>query len=103
MVKTLNQEQMIIRENERLEDMYRAIMSQKKNRLKNLQDHKNKLVEMYLILIKKSSKNVKLVSILFRKMSHLIKNVFLTEKYSYLNMSKIMEMINQFINIHSQR
>ena len=101
MVKNLNQEKMIIRENERLEDMYRAILSEKKNRLKNLQDHKNKLIEMYMILIKKSGKNKSLVPALFQKMSGLIKKVFLSQKYSYLNLSKILEMINQFITVNS--
>ena len=103
MVKNLNQEKMIIRENERLEDMYRAILSEKKNRVKNLQDHKNKLIEMYMILIKKSGKNKSLVPILFKKMSGFIKKVFLSQKYSYLNLSKILEMINQFITVNSER
>jgi hypothetical protein len=103
MVKDLNKAKSIIRENERLEEMYRTIMTEKKTRKKNLEDHKNKLVDLYSILVKKSSKNLNLTRMLFRKMSELIKRVFLSQKYSYLNLPKIMEIIHHFIGIHSER
>lgn len=103
MVKTLSRAQAIIHENERLEEMYRSIMNERKNRLNNLYAHKNKLIDMYLILIKKSAKNKKLVPTLFQKMSDLVKNLYLTGKFTHLNMSKVIHMIDRFINVHSQR
>lgn len=103
MVKTLDQAKNIIRENERLEEMYRAILTEKKTRRKNLEDHKNKLIDLYSILVKKSVKNGKLVQTLFAKMAGLIKRVFLSQKYAYLNLAKVMDIVNHFVSLHATK
>ena len=103
MGKNLIRDREIIQENERLEDMFRHVMQQKKDQVKNLKEHKNKLIDFYSILVASSFKQPHLIPSLFTKMSTLIKRVTLSKSHDHLNKVKIFAMINHFIVGNMQR
>lgn len=96
MVKSFQRNKEIIKENERLEDMFKSILKQKKDQEKDLKDHKNKIFDLYFVVIESSKKNKKLIPFILNKLSKLIKKIMLTKKFNYLKKNKIFLLIRNF-------
>lgn len=97
MGKNLQRDLEIIKENERLEEVFRQIHQKKKNSARELKEHKNKILDVYFILVSASAKNKNLTLSLLKKMPLIVKRVMLSKKYDHLKKNRIFTLIHQFI------
>ena len=97
MGKNLKRDLEIIKENERLEEVFRQIHQRKKESARELKDHKNKILDVYFILVSASAKNKQLTHNLLKKMPLMVKRVLLSKKYEHLKKNRIFTLMNQFI------
>jgi hypothetical protein len=97
MVKNTKEDQELIEENEKLEQLFRGRIINKRKHRENQIQFKNKLIELILIMASNVEKNKNLEKAFFEKSPDMINKICLGAKFDFLNREKILKCILNLI------